>query len=224
MSGHETTPSGRVERAATAGAAWTSFLPVYDARFGPRLQHRARTFRAVFERLEAAGPRNDYRIVETGCLREPGNWGGDGQSTALFDAFVSHHGGRVQSVDLDPVAVRAARSVVGPRTDVRCADSLEFLWALEPGPIDLLYLDSFDVDWSNPHPSSLHHLSELCAALPKLLPGALIVVDDDCGGRGKGRYVRGFMESVGIAPFFDEYQVGWVLPAPVLRPGRRADA
>lgn len=165
MSGHETTTRGRAERAATAGAAWTSFLPVFDARFGPRLQHRARTFRAVFEPLEAAGPRDDYRIVETGCLREPGSWRGDGQSTALFDAFVIHDGGRVQSVDLDPAAVRAARSVVGPRTDVCCADSLEFLWALEPGPI---------------------------------------VVDDDCGGRGRGRYVRDFMKSVGIRPGFDD--------------------
>lgn len=201
---------------APAIVAWSSFLPVFDARYGPRLKHRAATFRAAFEYLEGAGPRDDYRIVETGCLREPGNWSGDGQSTALFDAFVSHHGGRVQSVDLDPIAVAAARSVVGPRTAVCCADSLEFLWALDASRIDLLYLDSFDVDWSNPHPSSLHQLNELCAVLPRLLPGALIVVDDDCGGRGKGRYIRGFMESVGVRPFLDSYQVGWVLPARVL--------
>jgi SAM-dependent methyltransferase len=191
-----------------------SFLPGFDATFAPRLQHRARTFRAVFERLEARA--RPPLIVETGCARAEGPfaWAGDGQSTVLFDHFAGAHDGAVVSVDKDPAACTLAARLVSERTQVVCGDSVEFLWRFRPErPIDLLYLDSFDLDWNDPHPSSLHHLKELCAALPRLEPGCLVVVDDNQGARGKGQYVRQFMTEIGAALLFDEYQIGWELPA-----------
>ena len=155
----------------------------------------------------SAPPRTDTRS------EGPWAWGGDGQSTVLFDRFVSVHGGSVVSVDKDPAACALAARLVSDRTRVVCGDSVEFLWRYRPErAIGLLYLDSFDLDWDAPHPSSLHHLKELCAALPRLEPGCMVVVDDNHAGRGKGQYVRQFMLEIGAALLFDDYQIGWELP------------
>jgi hypothetical protein len=84
-----------------------------------------------------------------------------------------------------------------------------------PATVDLLYLDSFDVDWDDPHPSALHHLHELCAAMPALKPGAIVAVDDHLGeqGRlGKSKYIVPFMDSIGAAVLFEAYQIGWRMP------------
>jgi hypothetical protein len=191
-----------------------SFLSEFDRLFASRLAQRATTFRQIFERLEARKS-GDFLIVETGTLRRAGNWAGDGQSTLLFDRFVDVHGGHVVSVDKDAAACAESRRVVSDRTQVVCCDSVQFFWRFSPErTIDLVYLDSFDLDWNDPLPSSLHHLKELCVLLPKLRPGALIVVDDNANGRGKGELIRQLMESMGVEPVFDEHQIGWELQAP----------
>lgn len=202
----------------------SGFLVEFDVEYAPRLAHRARTFRRTFELLLAA-ERDGYFVVETGCARQAGNWSGDGQSTLLFDRFVSLHGGEVLSFDSDRAACEAARGQVSERTRIEQVDAIRGLEQLPPGrPIDLLYLDSLDVDWDDPHPSSLHHLKELCAALPKLAPGTLVVVDDDPEGRGKGQLIRELMDRAGVRPVFDEYQVGWIVPARIGELARQAQA
>jgi len=77
-----------------------SFLPVYDAEYAEKLGLRGETFRRIFEILEAM-EKSSYTIVETGCARKQDNWGGDGQSTLLFDRFVNHWGGSVRTVDIN---------------------------------------------------------------------------------------------------------------------------
>jgi hypothetical protein len=163
----------------------------------------------MLERRRESG----HLIVETGCLRNAASWDGDGQSTAIFDRFATLHGGSVVSVDINANHCATAREAVSSRTTVICQESVEFLFRwVPPRCVDLLYLDSYDLDWGNPHPSSLHHMKELCAILPKLGAGTLIVVDDNANGRGKGEYIQSFMDAVGIEPAFSEYQIGWVLP------------
>ena len=76
--------------------------------------------------------------------------------------------------------------------------------------IDVLYLDSFDVDFNNPVPSSFHHIKELLAIFPKIQKGTLIVVDDNFNGKGKGQMIKDYMKNIGINPFFDEYQIGFI--------------
>ena len=44
--------------------------------------------------------------------------------------------------------------------------------------IDLLNLDSYDVDFKNPNDSAMHHLKELLAAAPLISKDTLILVDD----------------------------------------------
>lgn len=212
--------------------AASSFLPDFDAEYAEKLGIRGESLRQVFEILEAR-KKSEYTIVETGCARSDENWRGDGQSTLLFDRFVNHWNGSVLTVDISAEACERLRGKVSGKVSVTCMDSVAFLRELiRYGQlhIDLLYLDSFDLDWQNPHPSALHHLHELCAIMPRLASGCLVVVDDsprnltmaefkgkktivrDLGVGGKGGYVADFFAKLGCAPVIQGYQHGWIIP------------
>ncbi len=211
------------------------FWQWFDHEAAPQLQHRAVSFRKMFDYLGRYSDR-PVVIVETGCLRTPGNWAGDGQSSLLFDQYLqlSDHGGLGFAVDIDPAATAACRSVVSPLIDVQTGDSVKAMSELTPRllasgqTIDLLYLDSFDLDWANPTPSSLHHLKELVAISPALRADTLVVVDDsplraymmtDNHGQltligqaavsGKGQHVAEYAQAVGAALHFCHYQAAW---------------
>ncbi|MEI6740809.1 MAG: hypothetical protein WCK74_10930 [Gemmatimonadaceae bacterium] len=194
----------------------TSFLPRFDTEFFPRLSERGPTFRLMFEFLEMRhqGP---YLIVETGTARQPGNWL-DGQSTVLFDQFVQLHGGSVYSVDINAEACAAARTITSPQTHVVCNDSVRFLWDFCKGgrPIDLLYLDSYDLNVQDPFPSAFHHVKELTACIASLQRGTLIAIDDNLlqpDGRrvGKGMLVSQFLQEIGASRLMDSHQTLWML-------------
>jgi hypothetical protein len=161
-------------------------------------------------------------ILETGCIRNPGNWEGDGQSTVLWDRYVHERAnGWFVSVDFDFESVEKSRVLVGPRSNVDCADSVIWLSRQERRkPVDLLYLDSFDFEMDDPIPSALHHLKELYAALPLIGPDTLVMVDDSpisLDGTpsgtmritGKGRLVAEYAAEYGATLQFAHYQVGW---------------
>ena len=177
----------------------------------PRLNNRSDGFQKIFEYL--ADKKNPV-IVETGTYREENNYEGDGCSTLLFDNFVDYHGGTVFSVDNDPKACQLAEENTC-FTEVIESDSVEFLGTLD-GKIDLLYLDSYNiVNWNDDWAPAAHHLKELFAAKNCIKNGTLIVVDDNLttpsGKRvGKGRLIYELMESLGVEPYFDSYQVGWI--------------
>jgi hypothetical protein len=76
--------------------------------------------------------------------------------------------------------------------------------------VDLLYLDSFDLELNNPHPSQLHHLKELTSSIQLLKPGTLIAVDDHRlpeGIIGKGKYVDEYLSQIGCRKIHDGYQL-----------------
>lgn len=194
-----------------------AFICIFRAEYVPRLREQTRRreegFERLFVRLEARSP---CTIIETGCVRQD-DWA-DGRATVLFDRFVQLCGGRVISVDSDAEKCGYARSQVSDRTTIINDDSVSFLFRYareHSASVDLLYLDSYDVDWNDPHPSAMHHLKELCAAMPALKPGALVVVDDhmDAEGRlGKSKYIVPFMYNIGARQFIDGYQIGWIMP------------
>jgi SAM-dependent methyltransferase len=211
-----------------------TFLERFDVEFGPKLGVRHTTFRWIFEYLLQRRSQG-HLIVETGCARRKDNWQGDGQSTFQFDQFVNATQGQVFSVDISPEACSVARSMVGERTNVYSEDSVSFLKRIgsqllaSKREIDLLYLDSFDLDYHNSLPSSIHHLKELCAISAALTPGTLIVVDDtyrllrcirkgpeefhpigEHGVDGKGKLVAEYFSSIGIPVFFEGYQTAWI--------------
>lgn len=116
------------------------------------------------------------RIVETGTSA----WGTD--STRLWDSYVSRFGGEFWSVDISSLPSRRLNSQVGNRTHLVVQDSVEFLEgfaAFGSGAlINLCYLDSWDLDWNDPHPAAIHGLAEWNALLPMLGAGSKVLIDD----------------------------------------------
>lgn len=210
------------------------FWRYFESQAAPRLAVREPTFRKVFEYLDARpGP---LTIVETGCARQADNWAGDGQSTVLFDQYIRARDqvSECMTVDINPSSVQACRQLVSSRVAVTEDDSVHFLWELsrdldaQDRTIDLLYLDSFDLDMVHWTPSAIHHLKELTAAMRCIDEHTLVVVDDcplsgsfipgpDGGYQllgnprigGKGRLVAEFAEACGAHLEFAQYQAGW---------------
>ena len=188
-----------------------SFLDKFDKEFAPKLARRAKTFRRMFDELENRIDDYPY-IIETGCARSTNGWAGDGMSTLLFDAFVNYYNGNVVSVDIDKKACDNANKLTSDKTVVHCMDSVKFLWKNDhTRSVNLLYLDSFDINFNKPHQSAMHHMKEFTAILPWLDPGTIIAVDDQNGKVGKGMYIAEFLEGLGYKRFIDDYQIGWIL-------------
>jgi hypothetical protein len=166
--------------------------------------------------INHVGAIHEPLIVETGCARKENNFEGDGMSTTIFDTFVDYHGGEFYSVDINSDNVRFAASTA-KKANLTCSDSVKFLynqskvWVAQNRKIDLLYLDSFDFDRKNSHPSSLHHIFELAAIMPCLREGTMVCVDDNFGTVGKGLYVKEFMDLIGKERIYTGYQWIWKL-------------
>lgn len=187
---------------------------------------RQSSFQLMIDFLDTV---KDPLIIETGCAH-PMNpiWGtedvsfaDDGWSTRIFDAYITRKGGEFHSIDIDPVHVDFAKSLVSENTQVHCSDSVEFLWNAneslteEGNFIDLLYLDSYDFEFEGPnlYLSPAHHLKELTAIISRLRPGSMVAVDDNFirNGRrvGKGMFVEEFMNSIGKPLVHDGHQLIW---------------
>lgn len=181
--------------------------------FLPRLGRRASGFAAIFEAVQSHCKRP--MIVETGCLRIPGNWDGDGQSTFMFDALVREHHGVLLSVDITSESINSARRACSSATQLICNNSIAALHALSQivrEPVSLLYLDSFDLDHSDPMPSAIHHLMELAAARPLIGPGTIVCVDDyEVGDQrgGKGYLLDKFFSEIKAEVLHSGYQKAW---------------
>jgi acetyltransferase-like isoleucine patch superfamily enzyme len=217
-----------------------AFLELFEVQYAAKTATRASGFRTMFN-LVANMRLDSYTIIETGCSRKadgdgivygdqvpvdhpwyPGGSQGpwaDGQSTFLFDKFVTMCGGHVYSVDIDPYNCEVAKKNSSNNVSVFCHDSVSFLRKLDsilaaPKTIDLLYLDSFDLDWDNPHPSALHHIKELVSAAPFLRRGSVVAIDDNLlnGKRGKGLYVNEYLRDIGALLLEDAYQSVWIWP------------
>lgn len=194
------------------------FFEKFENVFSKRLETREESFRIMFKKLVKTEKESPF-LVETGCLRTPGNWAGDGQSSFMFDEFTRHRGGTFFSVDASVASVEAARKACSSRANIVLNDSVAFLHSLSAlaprRQIDLLYLDSFDVDWSNPLPSAIHHIKELTACWRLLGPGSLICIDDydidrDQAG-GKGLIVDDFLGNIRASVIFVDYQKVWMI-------------
>ncbi|NQV77770.1 MAG: hypothetical protein HQ490_05375 [Lutibacter sp.] len=65
--------------------------------------------------------------------------------------------------------------------------------------IDLLYLDSWDVDWINPMQSAIHGLNEFSSILNSLRTGSIVLIDDtpvsaSIMERVHPKYIQNFLE------------------------------
>ena len=113
-------------------------------------------------------------IVETGTSA----WGTD--STRLWSSYVKSFGGKLFSVDIRPEP-RETLGDLGPSSLLFVDDSVNFLNNFNQycqSKIDLVYLDSFDIDWKNPFPAMQHGLKEFESVEKYLKIGSVVVIDD----------------------------------------------
>ena len=210
-------PTKKRRTKKTNDKLWEAYFSKIKKRLNEPITKTSREegFTKIFDYLRT---KKDPIIVETGCYREVDNYEGDGCSTLLFDEFIEIYGGTLLSVDIDPKACELASKNTF-HAEVSNQDSIEFLSTLD-GKIDLLYLDSYNIeDWSNDWEAASHHLKELFAAKNVIKPGTLIVVDDNMPSpqtnviplrEGKGRLINEVMTALDIDPYINDYQMGWI--------------
>lgn len=167
------------------------------------LGKRADTFRLLADSLP-----DNCMIVETGTIREAGNWAGDGQSTLVWNMAAGVLAGHVTTIDIDPIGAQLVDELDLNHTTAITGDSLEVLRKLS-APVDLLYLDSFDIDFNHPEPAQDHHLREIAAAWHLCRPGTVVAVDDNLPHAGKGRRVAEFLLARNAEPISDTYVTAW---------------
>jgi len=129
------------------------------------------TFRELFKNMSTTRPLN---ILESG-IASAGT-----QSTYLFNEFVRKYGGRFWSVDIKSDLVNRHSGNMCPATTLVCKDSVAFFkeWAAKNEVADVVYLDSWDLDFYNPTPAGVHGLNEYRALLPAFRSGSLLLIDD----------------------------------------------
>lgn len=112
------------------------------------------------------------RIIETGTSA----WGTD--STRLWDSYIRKFGGLLTSVDLRREPSQRLKWQLSKKSCLVVNDSVDFLANGSNHPADLYFLDSWDLDLSDPLPAAEHGLKEYIAIQPYLRAGTLILIDD----------------------------------------------
>lgn len=153
-------------------------------------------------------------ILETGTLRNAGNWHGDGQSTRIWDWIAKRKKGFVVSVDKDSAACFLAQMECQD-SHIVCQDSIALFRGFLPVAPTLLYLDS--IEWGATRETNIscwmNQVGELAAVWDKLPSGCLIASDDSQSPDiGKPVLTRRLFEALAIAPEHDSYIVCWRKP------------
>lgn len=172
-------------------------------------QHAGDLRRETFVMAIDLAYQRDFRhIVETGTIRTATNCP-DGLSTLTWALYCELVKSQCISVDISKDSIAQSRLAVQGhefRVEYIQQDSVTFL-SKHKDPIDLLYLDSYDYEESNPLPSQLHQMAELGAAYGKLSARSLVLMDD-CAlfGGGKGLLSAKFLEQRGWKLLANKYQ------------------
>ena len=126
----------------------------------------------AFMKIEALMNKKPQVIIETGTSA----WGTE--STRFWDAYIRKYGGELWSVDIRSEPRTRLKFQTRSRSHLIVGDSVEFLATNSVKNPTVVFLDSWDVDWSNPKPAAEHGLREFKSIFPKLQAGAFIFIDD----------------------------------------------
>jgi hypothetical protein len=129
------------------------------------------TFKQLFKEME--GLKNPY-ILESGISSHGTN------STYLFNEYVRKYGGFFWSVDINKSLIEFHKGNMCPSTELICSDSVEFFkkWSKTHDVANVIYLDSYDLDFYDPIPSGNHGLAEYKALKPVIKKDTLLLIDD----------------------------------------------
>ena len=127
------------------------------------------------DHFSVEGPIN---IIETGASH---NWN-DGMMGLFFAQISQQTGGKMWMVDIDENIISRAKQIFQDE-GITCVefvvdDSVSFLKKFND-KVDLVHLDSWDLDLMNPFPSALHGWREFDAIKDKLTNDTIVIVDDN---------------------------------------------
>ena len=124
----------------------------------------------------------DFPSVE--CIETGVSYGGNDDNFGIYLAkFTQQYGGKMCSVDIDWQRVEKSQKFIDTIVDdidysAHTLDSIQFLREYTGSP-NLVHLDSYDLDITNPLPSMLHHWLEFVEIKDKMKSGSLLLVDDN---------------------------------------------
>lgn len=128
--------------------------------------------------MELATLNKPLKILETGSSAHGTN------SSRLFFEIINVLGGNFDTVDLNPEATQRVQTLLEQgfphlAEKIRChnGDSVEFINNAQ-GPLDVVYLDSYDLYPGIFQESEQHGLSEFKGVMNKLADVAYILIDD----------------------------------------------
>lgn len=165
-----------------------------------------RKFDVIFENLEKLNLQY-YTICETGCIRSKTQFDWQGNFTILANRFTEINNGIVYTVNIDKTAVELCDSL--KNVEATCMDSVEYLNQLTViDNVNLFYLDSMDIDFQNPIPSSVHHYQEFYTIIMRRQTGNFFVCIDDNVSETiqKGWFIHYILRKLNIHPIFESYQ------------------
>jgi hypothetical protein len=191
------------------------FVGGWFDHYQKRLGLRYLTFKMALNILLT---QNGRTIVETGTMRAPDNWLGDGGSTYIFGEFATRYDLHFWTCDLDPAVMDIAKNATAAfssHTTYVVGDSVAFLSDVAE-PIDLLYLDSHDCPVTgDASAAQRHNLNELIAAYPRLSNRAIVLLDDNFNPNGgKTKLTKEYLLDLGWICLFDLAQSLWLRPYP----------
>jgi len=167
---------------------FSAFFKPYDTVIKQYNQHSRFLFYWYIIPLLVAKNKPIY-ILETGSMHRDLphlSEGGQGAFTLIMgDLIKNWTGGKLYTVDISKTHLDKCRETTKEFADVIeyvYSDSVSYINEIA-GTIDfdLVYLDSYDLDLTNPLPSSEHHLNELKALYSHLKSDVIIGVDDNYG-------------------------------------------
>lgn len=159
------------------------FIKPYEGYLKKSGFHRLKYYEHVIKKLIVLN--RPILVVETGTMWN--NLGDDqGAFTIIFaDLIKNYTGGKIITIDISEQHMNLCKENTKNFSAVIeyvVSDSVEYLSNLSEEfvkKIDLLYLDSYDLNFSDPLPSQIHHLRELSAVYHNLSKNVSIAVDDN---------------------------------------------
>lgn len=175
-------------------------------KYKSSMSSRYPTFKLAFDMLLDLP---EHRIVETGCVRLQNDWGA-GYSTVLFGEFCKLHGGKLITIDNTERHLNICKELTKEYSDnieYWLGDSLNEMRKVQH-KIDLLYLDSFDLDlFGNRNPSQEHNLKEFKVSEPHLHEKSIVLIDDCFNGDGKPKLTKEYMIDRGWKVLHERQQI-----------------
>lgn len=129
----------------------------------------------MFTKLLNNLDKKKLNILETGSSAHGTN------SSMLFINYVKKFGGSFITVDINPDIKLKFNHLVKENIEFYTDDSVQYIMNIAPYKIkklDVIYLDSFDLDIKNPQPSEQHGLDEFLLLNKYIKTGTLIAIDD----------------------------------------------